>query len=161
MAKKPPPMQITDNEWIFTQCGRCYACCGIRVHRINGVAVKIDGNPDTWMGSRGGVCGKGASGLQVLYDPNRLNVPLRRTNPEKGLFADPKWKEISWDEALEEMTARIKKIMADDPRKILLQGTTIRAPTQSQAFRNPVGSVLGTPKAGGRSPGPRHEDGRL
>ncbi|MGD0235382.1 MAG: phenylacetyl-CoA:acceptor oxidoreductase subunit B PadB1, partial [Syntrophorhabdales bacterium] len=98
MAQENP--DIHEDTWISSQCGRCFSNCAIRVRRINGVAVKIEGNPDSWMGSQGGVCGKGASGLQVLYDPNRLNKPLRRTNPEKGLYVDPKWKEISWEEAL-------------------------------------------------------------
>ncbi|MBI4296112.1 MAG: molybdopterin-dependent oxidoreductase [Chloroflexi bacterium] len=123
MSQEP---EIREDVWVRTLCGRCYASCAIRVHRVNGVAVKIEGEPESKQGSQGGVCGKGAAALQVLYDPNRLNTPLRRTNPEKGLFVDPKWKPISWDEALDEITARIKKIADDDPRKILYQTTTIR-----------------------------------
>src|SRR3972149_9808919 len=111
--------EIHEDVWISTRCGRCYNCCALRVHRVNGVAVKVEGNPESKQGSQGGVCAKGAAGLQVLYDPNRLNVPLRRTNPEKGLHADPKWKEITWEEALDEITARMKKVLAGDPGKIL------------------------------------------
>ena len=87
--------RIQEDVRIPTQCGRCYAQCAVNVRRVNGVAVKIDGEPNSTLGSEGGLCGKGSSGLQVLYDPNRLNKPLRRTNPEKGLHVDPKWKEIS------------------------------------------------------------------
>lgn len=121
---------IYEDKWIPTMCFRCYSGCGIRVHRVNGVAVKIEGNPDTKMGGVGGICGKGAAGLQLLYDPNRLNVPLRRTNPEKGLFVDPEWKEITWDEALDEIAERLKKMMTGDPKeqlkKLLLQFSVIR-----------------------------------
>ena len=124
MDKQP---EIWEDAWIPTQCARCYANCAIKVRRVNGVAVKIEGNPDTAMGSRGGVCAKGAASLQVLYDPNRVNVPLRRTNPEKGLYVDPKWKEISWEEALTEIAGRLKKVVEDNPRKLLFQGTTCRA----------------------------------
>ena len=138
-------LEVYDDTWIPTQCGRCFSNCAIRVRRINGVAVRIEGNPDSWMGSRGGVCGKGVAGLQVLYDPNRLNVPLRRTNPEKGLYVDPKWEEISWDEALDEITEKLKRVLDDDPRKILLQSATMRAPTASLGWRRLVGDVLGTP----------------
>jgi anaerobic selenocysteine-containing dehydrogenase len=114
------------------------------------VAVKIEGEPDSWQGSQGGLCAKGVSGLQVLYDPNRLNVPLKRTNPEKGLYVDPKWKEISWEEALDEITDKLKKVLKDDPRKILLQTATMRSPT-SPVWRKFVGDLLGTPNrtAGG------------
>ncbi len=123
MNRKP---EIYEDVWIPTQCARCYALCAIRVRRINGVAVKIEGEPDSAMGPRGGLCAKGLAALQVLYDPNRLNVPLRRTNPEKGLHVDPKWQEISWEEALSEIADRLKKVVEDNPRKLLFQGTSSR-----------------------------------
>jgi len=111
---------------------------------VNGVAVKIEGNPESPMGSRGGVCAKGLSGLQVLYDPNRLNVPLRRTNPGKGLFVDPKWKEITWDEALTEVAARLENVISDDPKKLLIQATTVR-PSFMIANIFPLKILLGQP----------------
>ncbi|MCK4787626.1 MAG: hypothetical protein KAV87_27970, partial [Desulfobacteraceae bacterium] len=57
--------KIDGNIWIPTQCGRCYASCGIRVRRVDGVAVKIEGEPDSTLGSGGGICAKGSAGLQV------------------------------------------------------------------------------------------------
>ena len=108
-------------------CGRCYGSCALRVHVVNGVAVKIEGEPESCQGSSGGICGKGASGLQVLYDPNRLNVPLKRTNPEKGLHVDPKWKEITWEEAYAEIVPKLKKIMTENPNEIAFQWTASRS----------------------------------
>ena len=61
--------QGIEDAWIPTQCGMCYAECGIKVRRMNGVAVAIEGNEETWLGARGGICGKGVAGLQLLYDP--------------------------------------------------------------------------------------------
>src|SRR5512136_2738596 len=118
---------IKEDVWIPTQCGRCYAACAVKVRRVNGVAVKIEGFPESTLGSQGGLCSKGLSGLQVLYDPNRLNKPLRRTNPEKGLHADPGWKEISWEEAVSEIVEKMKRVLEDNPAKIMVQGTTCRA----------------------------------
>src|SRR5208283_3330361 len=91
---------IHEDKWIPTMCGTCYSHCGIRAHVVDGVVVKIEGNPAVPNG-RGRICAKGLAQVQTLYDPYRLTVPLLRTNPEKGLDADPKWKEISWEEALE------------------------------------------------------------
>jgi len=119
-------MRIEEDIKIPTMCGRCYAGCGVVVRRVNGVAVQIEGNPDSDMGPRGGLCAKGISGLQVLYDPNRLNVPLKRTNPEKGLHADPKWKEISWEEALTEIADKLGKILRDEPGKLMAQVSILR-----------------------------------
>lgn len=118
---------IKEDVWIPTQCTRCYAYCAIRVHRVNGVAVEIEGEPGSKMGAEGGLCAKGIAGLQVLYDPNRLNVPLRRTNPQKGLYVDPKWKEITWDEALDEIVPRFKEIVSKDPQEVLMQNQIINS----------------------------------
>jgi len=128
-------MKITEDVKIPTMCGRCYAGCGVKVRRVNGVAVQIEGNPDTDMGPKGGLCAKGIAGLQVLYDPNRLNKPLKRTNQEKGLHADPKWKEISWEEALTEIADRLRKIFGDNPNKLLVQASIIRSFYSSFAMK--------------------------
>ena len=131
MTTKRP--EIYEDRWIRTMCGRCYAMCGIRVHVVNGVAIKIEGEPDSFHGSGGGICGKGVAGLQVLYDPNRLNVPLKRTNPEKGLHADPKWQEISWEEAYDEIVPRMKRILEENPNEFFFQWSTSRG-DQYRAF---------------------------
>ncbi|MBI2986687.1 MAG: thiosulfate reductase, partial [Deltaproteobacteria bacterium] len=78
----------------------CFAACGIVAHRKNGVLVKIEGDPGC-PASEGHLCPKGQAGLIGLYDPSRVKTPLVRTNPEKGMGVDPKWREISWEEALE------------------------------------------------------------
>jgi anaerobic selenocysteine-containing dehydrogenase len=122
MSVKGKP-EITEDVWVKTTCGGCYGTCAIRAHRVNGVLVKIEGEPDSDFGSRGGCCAKGEAMIQALYDPNRYNYPLRRTNPEKGIFADPKWKRISWDEALDEIAEKLKKIRKENPNKLLHGGT--------------------------------------
>lgn len=110
---------MKEDVWIPSACGLCQGICGILVHRIDGVVTKIEGNPDC-PNSQGRLCPKGLSGLMLLYDPNRVNVPLKRTNPEKGIGIDPKWVEISWEEALDTITQKLAKIRQEDPRKLLL-----------------------------------------
>ena len=44
---------IYEDVWIPTQCARCYGACGILMRRVNGVAVKIEGNPGSSMGGGG------------------------------------------------------------------------------------------------------------
>ncbi len=120
--------KIKEDVWINTTCGVCYCGCGIKVRRVNGKPVKIEGISESTMGGvKSGVCGKGAAGLMYYYDPNRIKKPLKRTNPEKGIGVDPKWKEISWEEALEEIASRMKKIMEDNPNKIIFTNQTMRA----------------------------------
>jgi anaerobic selenocysteine-containing dehydrogenase len=55
-----------------------------------------------------------------LYDPARPQKPLIRTNPQKGIGVDPQWREASWDEALDRVSARLATVMADDPRKLVI-----------------------------------------
>ena len=112
-----------DDVWIPSTCNLCYGTCSILAHRVDGVVVKIEGNPESAVG-KGRLCGKGVSGLMTHYDPNRVRVPLRRTNPEKGIAVDPGWREITWEEALEEIAGRLRRIRDDDPRKLVIQRTT-------------------------------------
>ncbi len=113
--------RIWEDVWVYTQCHRCQAECGVRAHRVNGVVVKLEGVPESSVGSRGGLCPKGMAGLQVLYDPNRVNTPLKRTNPRKGIGEDPQWQEMSWAEALDEISTRLRKALDEDPSKIVVQ----------------------------------------
>ena len=108
---------VREDKWIHSACEMCYSSCGILVHRVNGVVVKIQGDPDC-PNNRGKLCAKGESGLISLYDPDRVKTPLRRTNPQKGYGVDPKWERISWEEALTIITDELKKVREDDPRKL-------------------------------------------
>ena len=77
------------DRWIPTACGQCYCMCGIRVRVQDGVVTQVEGNPDAPTG-RGSICVKGLASPHLMYDPYRVNYPLKRTNPEKGLGVDPK-----------------------------------------------------------------------
>ena len=135
---------VTD-QWIPSTCSLCYGLCSMRAHVVNGVVVKIEGNPDSAVG-RGRLCAKGISGIMTMYDPNRVNKVLRRTNPVKGIGVDPGWKEISWEEALEEIVERLRKVRKDDPRKLFIQRTT----TNTSARSGSIPSATAIPKRASR-----------
>jgi molybdopterin-containing oxidoreductase family molybdopterin binding subunit len=90
------------DEWIPTVCNMCFNNCAVKVHVVDGVVVKIEGNPDH-PSNLGHCCGKGNAGIMQLYDPARITKPLRRTNPQKSIDSDPGWEEMSWDEAYTEV----------------------------------------------------------
>jgi anaerobic selenocysteine-containing dehydrogenase len=135
-----PP--ASDDVWLPSSCALCYGTCSILAHRVDGVVVKIEGNPDSAVG-KGRLCGKGVSGIMTHYDPNRLRYPMRRTNPKKGLNEDPGWKRISWDEALDEIAEVLRKVREDDPRKLVVQRTT--TVTASRVPFHAFASAFGTP----------------
>jgi anaerobic selenocysteine-containing dehydrogenase len=118
--------KVQEDVWIPTCCGNCYCMCGIKVRRQNGVVTEVEGNPDAPSG-RGKICVKGLAAPQVLYDPYRVNYPLKRTNPEKGIGVDPKWERISWDEALDIIVKKLKACQEKDPRGVYFQATTTQA----------------------------------
>ena len=120
---KQPSPQIWEDKWIPTTCGSCYAMCAIRVRVINGVPVQIEGEPESAQGPVGGVCGKALSQLHMHDDPYRVNYPLRRTNPKKGVGEDPNWKRITWEEAMDEIVEKFSKLHKEDPTSIGLMGS--------------------------------------
>jgi thiosulfate reductase/polysulfide reductase chain A len=116
-------------EWIPSCCNACGGQCGILAHVVEGNVVKIEPNPwnpnnysnissdfyanyDPAVGVREGaaICPKGNAGIFGLYDPDRVQRPLKRTNPRKGTGEDPRWQEIGWDQALTEIADRLRPL---------------------------------------------------
>jgi anaerobic selenocysteine-containing dehydrogenase len=90
---------------VNTVCQLCPSSCGIRVQLIKEKnAVRIDGNP-TYPVNQGGICPLGASGLQYLYGPSRIETPLKQTGQRGDL---ENLKPINWDEALEILATKLR-----------------------------------------------------
>lgn len=102
--------------------GCCHSChfgsCTLNYTVKNGVLVGVEGNPNGPF-NKGKICPRGLSIPNYVYNPYRVKAPLKRTNPEKGLDVDPGWQEISWDEAVETLAAKMKAVYEDDPRKLV------------------------------------------
>jgi anaerobic selenocysteine-containing dehydrogenase len=80
----------------------------------NGVATKIQGDPSMPF-TEGTLCTKVSYYLERTYSPDRLRYPLKRTGKKgKGEF-----RRVSWDEALDEIAARLKALAAQNPESIL------------------------------------------
>ncbi len=67
--------------------------------------VKLEGNPKS-IDNGTTICARGNAGIQLLYDPDRLKYPLKNVG-ERG---NPKWKRISWQEALDECGNKLKAV---------------------------------------------------
>jgi anaerobic selenocysteine-containing dehydrogenase len=80
----------------------------------NGVATDIRGDPDMPF-TEGTLCTKVAYYLERTYAPDRLLYPQRRV----GKKGEGKFRRITWDEALDEIAARLKALAAEDPETIL------------------------------------------
>lgn len=96
-------------KWVASGCNGCVGWCPLRVRVVDGKAVKIEGNPNSkW--TRGKLCPRGLLNLQIIYDADRVKKPLKRTNPKKGREEDPRWVEITWDEAITTIAAKMKEL---------------------------------------------------
>jgi anaerobic selenocysteine-containing dehydrogenase len=96
---------VDEEKWIKSVCLQCPGGCGIQVKVVNGRAIKIEGNP-LYPTNQGRLCPKGQSGLQVLYDPDRIKGPMRQIG-ERG---SDKWVSVSWDEAIGLVAGRLRNI---------------------------------------------------
>ena len=85
----------------YRTCSLCEAMCGIVVEAEGGAIHAIRGDADDPF-SRGYICPKAVALADLHTDPDRLRRPLRRDG--EG------WKEIGWDEALDEAARRLVEI---------------------------------------------------
>ncbi|RMF18963.1 MAG: twin-arginine translocation signal domain-containing protein, partial [Gammaproteobacteria bacterium] len=102
-------------EYTKSTCVHCVNFCGINVKKQNGVIRAIYPDEARKEFYNDGICPKGVSGVFNTYNPYRVKKPLKRTNPKKGVNEDPGWVEISWDEALNTIADKLKKIRKDNP----------------------------------------------
>ena len=111
---------IGEKEVLFGLCRHCMqGDCATLVHLEDGVVTRVEGRDDV-PPNYGSLCPRGNSAIMSLYNPYRVKTPLVRTNPEKGLEVDPRWKEVSWDEALDITAKELKKIRDEDPRGLVM-----------------------------------------
>src|SRR4030043_629016 len=118
-----------EGEWIpyeeYWSTGICLQCpsgCGLRIRSVNHWPVKLEGIKDYPI-NKGRLCPKGQSGLQVLYDPDRIHHPLKR----KGKRGDGDWEKISWEEGIGLITEKLKALRQKGrPQSLVVMGGRYR-----------------------------------
>lgn len=92
----------------------CPDTCALHVTVENGVAIKVQGDPEHPT-TNGVLCTKVSRYTERTYHPDRLLHPLKRVGPKgSGQFV-----QVGWDEALDEIAARLRAIAAREPEAIL------------------------------------------
>ena len=102
-----------DGQWYPTTCQGCTTWCSVQVFVQNGRAVKVRGNANSKI-NPGSVCPRGHMIPKQMYDPDRVKVPMKRTNSSKGKGIDPQFVPITWDEALGTIAAKMMELRAAD-----------------------------------------------
>lgn len=109
----------------------CISRCGVIATVEDGRLTGVNADPDH---PNGCICVKGTAAPEIVYSPDRLRAPMKRTRP-KG-EADPGWTSISWDEALSLTASRLSEFKAmHGPESVIFS--------------------FGTPSGGGISDGAR------
>ena len=87
----------------------CLNRCGINVHVEEGEIVKVTPMQEHPLND---LCAKAYAIPELVHSPERLTDPLKKVN---GTF-----EKVSWDEALSELTAKLKKLLDDGhPEKFM------------------------------------------
>ena len=100
-----------------TTCFNCESACGLLayVDRETLQVRKFEGNPEH-PGSRGRNCAKGPATLNQVTDPDRILQPLKRA----GRRGEGRWQTVSWDEALDDLAARIRAAIVEErPNEVM------------------------------------------
>ncbi len=115
--RDPSPTGPTADRVVNSICLSCDARCGTRaLVDADGKVRQMFGNPfhpastmnqpiafetslDDSLKTNGTLCMKGVSGIQYLYDPYRIRLPLKRSGPR----GSGEFEVISWDQLLEDV----------------------------------------------------------
>ena len=109
--------------WKPSICTLCSAGCGLTVRVMQGdaevvrngkqgvvrmgLAKKLEGGPQNPI-NVGKLCARGQAGLQVLYHPDRITKPIKRS----GARGSGQFQEISWDDAIKELTSHLSSLQS-------------------------------------------------
>lgn len=96
---------MAEKRVVYSLCCMCSGRCPIMVEVEDGVIRHIWGNPHVF-GAKS-LCPRGAAGVAFEYDNERPQYPMIRDG-ERG---SGKWRRVSWDEALDFIAEKLKRII--------------------------------------------------
>ena len=93
-------------ERISGYCALCISRCGAIAVVDDGRFVALEPDPSHPTGQA--LCAKGRAAPELVYHPERLLYPLKRTRPKND--PDPGWQRIGWNEALDITATKLRDI---------------------------------------------------
>lgn len=129
-------------------CEFCHNKCKVLAHVENKNLVKFEEDPADPRGSplpRVENCPRIRGAQEWMYHPDRLNFPLKKAGERGG----GKWQQISWEQCLDEIAERLKKVRDKYGPEAIAETTgtlRTRSDLQSRFYH-----LLGSPNYGGSS----------
>lgn len=108
----------------------CTSRCGVIATVEDGVFTKVNADPDH---PNGCICIKGSAAPEMVYSPDRLRTPMKRTNPKGD--ADPGWEPISWDEAMATIAEKLISIKTESGPESVVYGCATTAGSATEDMR--------------------------
>lgn len=99
------PTTGRERKRVPSACWQCVARDGMIGYVEDGRVVHLEGNPELPR-TNGKLCARGQGGVGQVYNPDRILFPMKRV----GKRGEGKWKRISWEEALDEVTGKLKAL---------------------------------------------------
>jgi formate dehydrogenase major subunit len=106
-------LKISRTTETRSTCPYCSVSCGVIIHTLGDKAknaipqvVHVEGDPDHPI-NRGTLCPKGSSLEQDIVNERRL------LNPQVRRPGSDRWDDITWDDALDEISRHVKKTRDD------------------------------------------------
>jgi len=125
-------------------CNICFNCCPVHYHIKDDKLVRVTGNEDDplW---RGKICPKSQFLLQLHNSPERLTTPLKRVG-ERG---EGKFEPISWDQALDEIAAKLQGVKDEfGPESLAIFAGTRTGTLTRRGYIRLFTQLWGTPNFG-------------
>lgn len=114
-----------ERKKIPSACWQCVVRDGILAFVEDGRVVHIEGHPDLPR-TNGKLCARGQGGVGQVYNPDRILFPMKRV----GKRGEGRWRRISWDEAMNELTSRMKDLRdRGTPEKLMFHYGRMKAST--------------------------------
>ena len=136
--------ETPDVRQVHGYCSLCIARCGTVATVTDGRFTRLDPDPAHPTGAA--ICAKGRAAPELVYHKDRLKKPLRRTRPKGDV--DPGWEEISWDAALDQTAAAMRRIAEQyGPEAVAFSQSSpsTTAIADSAAFVRRLMNAFGTP----------------
>ena len=112
-------------------CALCRSRCGCVSVVEDGTLVAVEPDPSHPTGAN--LCVKGRAAPELVYAPDRLLHPMRRTRPKGD--PDAGWVRIGWDEALDWTAARMREVAErHGPEAVAFSLTTPAGTAVSDGF---------------------------
>jgi anaerobic selenocysteine-containing dehydrogenase len=127
-------------------CQFCNANCGLEVHTRGGRVVTIAGFPDDPV-QDGQLCVKADLMGQLVYNHRRLTTPLIRVSGAKGDLRGSRFREATWEEALDVVAARFLSLRDVGEAHAIANRTTGRMLRGAGSVISRFFELLGSPNA--------------